>query len=113
MEDERISKALHLACADFVDELDAGLDTRLGEHGLGLSEGQMQRIAVARAIFSECPILLLDESTSALDAETELALLHHLRSLTDRTVVIVSHRPAALQVCDRIVHFGEGEQLTR
>ena len=73
----------------------------LGEHGLGLSEGQMQRIAIARAVFSGNPVLLLDESTSALDTESEQRLLTNLRSMTDRTVLIVTHRPAVLKICDR------------
>ena len=104
--DERINRALHIACADdFVSELDSGIDTLLGERGTGLSEGQMQRIAIARAIFSESPILLLDEATSALDADTEKLLLKNLRSMTDKTVVIVTHRPAALEICDRVIDF--------
>ena len=104
--DERINRALHIACADdFVSELDSGIDTLLGERGTGLSEGQMQRIAIARAIFSESPILLLDEATSALDADTEKRLLQNLRSMTDKTVVIVTHRPAALEICDRVIDF--------
>ena len=105
--DERINKALQIACArDFVSELDGGIDTLLGERGTGLSEGQMQRIAIARAIFSESPILLLDEATSALDPDTEKRLLQNLRNMTDKTVVIVTHRPAALKICDRVIDFG-------
>ena len=97
---------MQIACADdFVSELDSGIDTLLGERGTGLSEGQMQRIAIARAIFSESPILLLDEATSALDADTEKRLLQNLRSMTDKTVVIVTHRPAALEICDRVIDF--------
>ena len=105
--DERINKALQIACArDFVSELDGGIDTLLGERGTGLSEGQMQRIAIARAVFSESPILLLDEATSALDPDTEKRLLQNLRNMTDKTVVIVTHRPAALKICDRVIDFG-------
>ena len=108
-DDARLWEALRVACADgFVAELEGGLDAPLGERGAGLSEGQMQRIAVARAVFSESPVLLLDESTSALDAATEARLLQNLRSLADRTVVVVTHRPAALSVCDRVVEFDEG-----
>lgn len=104
--DERINRALQIACADdFVSELDGGIDTLLGERGTGLSEGQMQRIAIARAVFSESPILLLDEATSALDSDTEKRLLQNLRSMTDKTVVIVTHRPAALEICDRVIDF--------
>ena len=96
------------ACADeFITELEGGIDTLLGERGTGLSEGQMQRIAIARAIYSESPILLLDEATSALDTGTEKRLLQNLRSMTDKTVVIVTHRPAALEICDRVIDFSE------
>ena len=106
-DDAALYAALDIACADFVRELEDGLDTRLGERGAGLSEGQMQRLAIARAIFSESPILLLDEATSALDEATERKLLEQLRRLTDKTVVIVTHRPAALSICDRVLRFTE------
>ena len=106
-DDDDLYAALELACADFVRELDSGLDTLLGERGSTLSEGQMQRIAIARAIFSGSPVLLLDEATSALDAETEKQLLENIRQMTDKTVVIVTHRPAVLSICDRVLHFGE------
>lgn len=100
----RLRRALEISCADeFVDDLDA----ELGERGSGLSEGQMQRLAIARAVFSECPVLLLDESTSALDDLTEQRLLQNLRALTDMTVVIVTHRKAALSICDRVLRFTE------
>ena len=113
-DEKRLQKALRIACAEsFVGELDRGADTLLGERGTGLSEGQMQRIAIARAIFSDSPILLLDEATSALDAETEKQLLENLRSMTDKTVVIVTHRPAALSICDRVVEFTENGVVER
>ena len=115
-DDERIFRALRIACADeFVSELDDGADTLLGERGTGLSEGQMQRIAIARAVFSDRPILILDEATSSLDAATERLLLRRLRELTDKTVLIVTHRPAALSICDRILRFTENgiEELTK
>ena len=83
------------------------VDAILGERGTGLSEGQMQRIAVARAVFSGSPIMLLDESTSALDEATEKLLLENMKNMTDKTVVIVTHRPAALSICDRILEFTE------
>ena len=104
----RIREALRIACAEeFIPELKDGIDTSLGERGAGLSEGQMQRIAIARALYSEAPVLLLDESTSALDAGTEEKLLRNLRKLTDRTVILVTHRPAALDICDRVLQFTE------
>ena len=103
-----IHRALHIACADgFIAELEHGIDTLLGERGQGLSEGQMQRLAIARAIYSDRPVLLLDEATSALDAGTEEEVLENLRSMTDKTVIIVTHRPAALKLCDRQVVFQE------
>ena len=102
----KINLALKVACADdFISELENGIDTMLGERGTGLSEGQMQRIAIARAIFSESPVLVLDEATSALDEATEEKLLSNLRTLTDKTVIIVTHRQAALKICDRAVEF--------
>lgn len=108
-DDDRLWKALEAACADsFVRDLPQGLDTPLGEKGTGLSEGQMQRIAIARAIYSERPILMLDESTSALDEDTEKALLEKLKELTDRTVVIITHRPAALSICNKRIDFSKG-----
>lgn len=110
-DDVRMRQALEIACADeFVELLENGLDTVLGERGTGLSEGQMQRIAIARAVFSERPILLLDEATSALDDATEARLLENLKSMTDRTVVIVTHRPAALTICDQQITFEGGKR---
>ena len=107
MEQEQdIWDALRVACAeDFVSELPDGLDNGLGEGGTGLSEGQMQRIAIARAVFSGRPILLLDEATSALDGETERQLLRNLRTMTDRTVILVTHRLAATEICDVKIEF--------
>jgi len=101
-DDERIKKALGIACADFVSDLDNGIDTVLGERGQGLSEGQIQRLAIARAVYSDNPVLLLDEATSALDEKTEIRLLDNIRSMTDKTVVIVTHKPLSLRMCDRI-----------
>ena len=104
--DEELWTALRIACAeDFVSALDRGLDSELGESGAGLSEGQMQRIAIARAVFSARPVLLLDEATSSLDADTEKQVLENLRSMTDRTVLIVTHRPAALAICDKEIQL--------
>ena len=105
-QEDKILKALEVACADtFVSELPDGLDTVLGERGSGLSEGQMQRLSVARAVLSERPVLLLDESTSALDAATEEQMLKNIRSMTDRTVLIITHRESALDFCDTRIRF--------
>ena len=113
-DEDRLKTALRIACAEeFVDELDDGMDTVLGERGTGLSEGQMQRLAIARAVFFGSPILLLDEATSALDAGTERRLLENLRAMTDKTVVIVTHRPAALTICDRVLEFSENGVISR
>ena len=107
-DDAGIFRALSIACAaDFVRELENGLDTTLGEHGLGLSEGQMQRIAIARAIFSEHPILLLDEATSALDELTARQLLENLRRMTDRTVIMVTHRTDQIGFFDKELSFSK------
>lgn len=105
-QDERIQQALKVACADgFVNDLPRGLDSTLRECGSGLSEGQMQRLSIARAILSGRPVLLLDEATSALDAATETQLLKNLRAMTDRTVLTITHREAVLDFCDKRIHF--------
>ncbi len=102
--DDDILKAAKIACADeFIKELPEGLDTVIAERGGGLSEGQVQRIAIARAILSGAPVMLLDEATSALDEATEEKLLKNLRELQDVTCIIVSHKKAAEQICDKIV----------
>lgn len=106
--EERVRWALRMACAEeFVDQLPDGCDTVLGEKGSGLSEGQTQRLAVARALYSGCPILMLDEATSALDMETERALVESIKSLEDRTVLLVTHRQEVWKVCDRVIRLGD------
>lgn len=90
---------------EFIETLDLGLDTVLGEKGLGLSEGQAQRISIARALLHDAPILLLDESTSALDSVTEKALLSAIHSMTDKTCIIVSHRQAAFDISDKVIYI--------
>lgn len=109
--DERgIYHALQIACAEeFVKKLDKGLDTLLGEHGQGLSEGQMQRIAIARAIFSGHPILILDEATSALDEITAGKLLENLRQMTNKTVLMVTHRLEQTEFFDKEIVFSKEE----
>lgn len=107
-DDAGILRALRIACAeDFVQNLEKGLDTMLGEHGQGLSEGQMQRIAIARAVFSEHPILMLDEATSALDEATAQQLLENLRRMTDKTVLMVTHRADQTEFFDRELSFSK------
>lgn len=108
--DDEIFQALKSACAfDFVNELEDGLDTMIGEKGVGISEGQAQRIAIARSFLRERPILILDEATSALDPETEVAVLKAVRSLpTKPTCIIITHRPSALNICNRIMKLEKG-----
>lgn len=107
-DDEKIRLALKIACADeFVNQLENGVQTVLGERGSGLSEGQIQRIAIARAIYSDAPILLLDEATASLDEKTEKQLIKNINNMTNKTVLIVTHRPEALKICNKNVHFDE------
>ena len=104
--DEEIERAIEVSCAkSFIEELPEGLDTVIGEKGLGLSEGQIQRLAIARSILAKSPILLLDEATSALDEATELQFLKNLRALEDVTCIIVSHKTAALKICNRHIQI--------
>lgn len=110
--DEEIMIAVRAACIDGLVE-DIGLNAVLGERGMGLSEGQAQRVAVARALLSNAPILLLDESTSALDEETEARLLANISAMRDKTCFIVTHRKAAMKICDYELHVEEGRMEKR
>ena len=105
--DEAVASAVHAACLDeLVAEI--GLDAKLGERGAGLSEGQAQRVAIARALLSDAPILLLDEATSALDEQTEAKLLENIGAMRDKTVIIITHRRAAMRICDYQLHIENG-----
>ncbi|MGM9552508.1 MAG: ABC transporter ATP-binding protein [Clostridia bacterium] len=106
---EDIEKAAKTAQMDFAFSLPEGLDTLLGEKGSGLSEGQIQRIAVARALVRNSPILLLDEATSALDEETEIKLLDALKNEKDKTVIIITHRKKVFDYCDKIINLSDGK----
>ena len=109
--DTELEDALRAACAwRFVSRLPHGLDTPLGERGAGLSEGQIQRLAIARAILSGAPVMLLDEATSALDPETEKAVLAALLQ-QGRTVVVTTHRPTVLAFCTRVYAIREGRAV--
>ncbi len=107
--EDEVRGAAEIACAmEFIDALPDGMNTRVGENGFGLSEGQAQRIAVARAILGGAPILLLDEATSALDEQTEARLLKNISALDGKTVIIVTHRPAALKICTKHLLLKDG-----
>ncbi len=108
--DEQIKEGAKLAeIWDFIEASEAGLDTVLGERGAGLSEGQIQRLAIARALIYDTPVLLLDEATSALDEATELAVLKNLRNLPGKTCIMISHKKAALDFCDKQFQISDGK----
>ncbi|AHV95763.1 ABC transporter ATP-binding protein [Paenibacillus sabinae] len=108
--DEEIRAALDTACASsFIEKLPHGIHTVIGEHGSGLSEGQAQRIAIARALLRPAPILLLDEATSALDMDTEWAVLQNIRNAEPpRTCIAITHRLSVFDVCDHIYRLSGG-----
>ena len=104
--ESQMEEALYLAAADFVKSLPDGLDTICGEKGSGLSEGQAQRIAIARALLRKGSLLLLDEPTSALDSQTEDTLINRLTSnLAGRTMIIVTHRESTAALCQNIIRL--------
>ena len=111
---KQLRQALYVSTMDeYLPQLPDGLETLLGENGAGLSEGQAQRLAIARAVLGGAPILLLDECTSALDADTEQKVLERLRALPDRTCIAVTHRPAAIRLCDVQLEVSEGHILVK
>ncbi|MBP3647292.1 MAG: ABC transporter ATP-binding protein [Clostridia bacterium] len=111
--EEEIREAVYVSAMDeFVPHLPQGLDTVLGESGAGLSEGQAQRLAIARAVLGGAPILLLDECTSALDEKTEHTVLSRLKALENRTCIAVTHRPAAAALCSWRLEVCEGKIWT-
>lgn len=96
---------------DYIAALPEGFDTVLSERGAGLSEGQLQRISIARALLNDAPVLLLDEATSALDEATETKVLGNIKNMTDKTVIFITHRNTSLKVCDKIVRV-ENKKFT-
>lgn len=110
---EDIERAARQACLwEAIEAMPDGLDTVVGERGIGLSEGQIQRVAIARALLSDAPILLLDECTSALDSQTEKQLLENLHAIQDRTILFISHKRAVLETADRVVSVEDGKICT-
>ena len=107
---EEINDSLKKSCAfDFVNNLDDGINTIIGENGVGLSEGQSQRIAIARAFLRKKPILILDEATSSLDSQTELKVLNEIKNLSyNPTCVIITHRFSALNICNKVYRLEKG-----
>lgn len=111
--DEEISEAVRISCSkQFIDELPMGLETVIGEKGAGLSEGQIQRLAIARSLLSKSPVLLLDEATSALDEATEKEFLTNLKEMKNVTCIIVSHKKAALDICNKCIQIVDGKILS-
>ena len=104
--EQAMADALRTACADFVGELPHGLDTKIAEGGGGLSEGQAQRIAIARALLRGRSVMLFDEATSALDPDTERRLLQNILGRRDKTVIFITHRPAVIDYCDQVLRLG-------
>ncbi len=110
--EEELEKALSISClSDFIKDLPLGIDTKIGEGGFGLSEGQQQRIAIARGIIGNAEIVLFDEATSALDEDTESKLIENLKSI-NKTSVIVTHRKSALRICDSSILLDENAKIT-
>ena len=110
-DDAALEQALRAACAwEFVSKMPNGLNATVGEHGHGLSEGQAQRIAIARALLRDAPVLLLDEATSALDVATERSILRNLvREYPHKTCIVTTHRPTVIGLCQRVYQVANGE----
>lgn len=102
--EEEIRKALETACAlEFVDNMPKGIRSEIQERGKGLSEGQAQRISIARAILIDAPVMLFDEATSALDVTTERKVLKNiLKNDKNKTCIVTTHRPSVLTMCDSV-----------
>ena len=110
--DEEIRSALEAACAwEFVEKLENGMDTEVRERGTRFSEGQKQRLSIARALLADAPVMILDEATSALDVATERRVLRQIiKKEPDRTVIVAAHRPSVFSMCSRVYEVG-GQRL--
>ncbi len=110
---EDIEAAARAACAiGFINELPDGMNSKIGEHGIGLSEGQAQRISIARALLRKAPILILDEATSALDRESEMRVLTSIHEMKPaRTCIVITHRYTALSICSRVLGLKDGKLI--
>ncbi|MHB8062191.1 MAG: ABC transporter ATP-binding protein [Ruminiclostridium sp.] len=110
---EEVEAAARAACAtDFIKELSEGIKSKIGERGIGLSEGQAQRISIARALLRKAPVLILDEATSALDIDSEMHVLNSIHEMKPaRTCIVITHRPTALSICSRILRLKDGSLI--
>ena len=108
--DGEIRSALEAACAwDFVEKLEQGIDTEVRERGTRFSEGQKQRLSIARALLADAPVMILDEATSALDMDTERRVLQSIiRKDPHRTIIVAAHRPSVFSMCSRVYKVGDG-----
>lgn len=112
--DEEIENALKFSCADeFVSSLSLGLETTLGEDGSGISQGQAQRLAIARAILSGKKVLLMDEATASLDTETEKRFIENLKNNKELTILFITHREEVISACDKVIEISGGEVKTK
>ena len=111
--EEEIRSALEAACAwEFVEKLDHGMDTEVRERGTRFSEGQKQRLSIARALLADAPVMILDEATSALDVATERRVLRQIiKKEPSRTVIVAAHRPSVFSMCNRVYKVGNGRIL--
>jgi ABC-type bacteriocin/lantibiotic exporter with double-glycine peptidase domain len=114
---EATKEAIEAAARDagamgFIAELPEGMNSKIGEHGIGLSEGQAQRISIARALLRKAPILILDEATSALDRDTEMHVLTSIHEMKPaRTCIVITHRYTALSICSRVLRLKDGKLI--
>ena len=109
---QKTEKAAKAACIyDYIQTLPQGMDTIVGENGLGLSEGQVQRLAIARALYADAPVILLDEATASLDEKTEATILANIKNMGNKTCIIITHRPKALEISTTHLHI-ENKEVT-